>query len=135
MTESFVPKYVPTPVSTHNRIAKNTEEINQLLQESMHKTKTETISKVKNLKINKPVIKPNYQKLVQRYYPRLKDQLATKPKFAHLKNPSKKGWLEHVSSAAQEADKLVTISSESDDNHNPIGQQHLIMWMQVSRKT
>ena len=114
-----MPKYVPTPVSTHNRIAQNTAEINQLLQKSIHKTKTETISKVKNLKINKPVIKPNYQKLVQRYYPRLKEQLATKPKFAHLKNPSKKDWLEYVSSAVQEADKLVTISSDSESDDNP----------------
>ena len=46
MTESLVPKYIPTPVSSHNRIAQNTEEIYQLLQESLHKTKTETISKV-----------------------------------------------------------------------------------------
>ena len=86
----FEPKYVPTPISTKPRTEKESN-INQLVKKSIAKTKCETITKVQNLKIKKEVKKPNLDKLVDKYYPRLRDQLKSKPKYAHVNKKPKNG--------------------------------------------
>ena len=85
----------------------------------MEKTKSSTITKVQNLKIQKEVKKPNLDKLVDKYYPRLKEQLKSEPKFAHMAKKPKLDWLTEVSNAVNQLedqpDDIVSCYSSSSE--------------------
>ena len=68
-----------------------------------------------NLKVTKPVTKPDLDKLVKRYYPRLKDQLQLKPKFAHIKSPTKEDCLEQIKADDSDIDTITVSTAGSDD--------------------
>ena len=85
------------------------------MKESISKTNCETITKVQNLKVKREVKKPNLDKLVDKYYPRLMGQLKSKLKYAHVNKKPKIDWLAEVSAAAKELedDQPQVISSDS----------------------
>ena len=60
-------------------------------------------------------------KLVHKYYPRLKHQLKMKPKFAHKKDDQPVDWLAHVKAAAENNDGTVSISSDSSSDDDKKG--------------
>ena len=114
----FEPKYVPTPISV-KPCTENESNISQIVKESMAKTKCETITKVQNLKVKREVKKPNLDKLVDKYYPRLKDWLKSKPEYAHTNKKPKIDWLAEVNATAKELDddqpQVISSDSSSED--------------------
>ena len=115
IVDKFQPKYTPTPISSTKRTEHESVKINKVIKETIEKTKTQTRDQLANLKVTKPVTKPNLDKLVKRYFPRLKDQLLTKPKFAHIKSPTKEEWLEQIKTDDSDNDTITVSTSESDD--------------------
>ena len=115
IVDKFQPKYTPTTISSTKRTEHESVKINKVIKETIEKTKTQTRDHLANLKVAKPVTKPNLDKLVKRYYPRLKDQLQTKPKFAHIKSPTKEEWLEQIKADDSENDTITVSTSGSED--------------------
>ena len=85
IVHKFQPKYTPTPISSTKRTEHESVKINKVIKETIEKTQTQTRDHLANLKVAKPVTKPNLDTIVKRYYPRLKDQLNGKKKQTRVK--------------------------------------------------